>query len=105
MTYRYSTIERHGLVANDDLFIFREFNNAMNSFKSASSFAKTTPVSFHQLKQDIEPLLRSQISVELRVGLLGIFKTSEHLRDSLHKTTLARPPSPEVRARRAVPMT
>ncbi len=56
----------------------------MNSLKSACSFAKGTPVAFHQLEQDVEPLLRGQVGIELIVGPVCIFKTAEFLNDPVH---------------------
>ena len=60
----------------------------MNSFKSACSFAKSTPVSFNQLQENAEPFLWCQVGVELIVSHFGILKTAEHLNDSLHRTKL-----------------
>ncbi len=57
----------------------------MNSFKPACSFAKSTPVSLNQLEENIEPCLGRQVSVKLVVSRFGIFKTAEHLNDSLHR--------------------
>jgi hypothetical protein len=62
----------------------------MNSFKSACSFAKSTPVSFNQLEKDVEPLFRRQVSVKLIVRPLGIFKAAEPLNNSFHGLTLPR---------------
>jgi hypothetical protein len=62
----------------------------MNSFKSACSFAKGTPVSFNQLQEDAEPFLGPQAGVELIVSQFGIFKTAEHLSSSFHRVTLPR---------------
>ena len=49
----------------------------MNSFKSACSFAKSTPVSFNQLQENAEPFLWCQVGVELIVSHLGVFKTAK----------------------------
>lgn len=54
----------------------------MNSFKSACSFAKSTPVSFNQLEEDVEPFLGRQIGVKLVVSRFRIFETAENLNDS-----------------------
>ncbi len=62
-----------------------ELNNSMNSFKSVCSFAKSTPVSFHELKEDIEALLGREVSVKLVVSRIGIFKTAEHPDDAFHR--------------------
>ena len=63
----------------------------MNSFKSACSFAKSTPVSLNQLEENIEPRLGRQVSVKLVVRRLGVFKTAEHLNDSFHVTDFTTP--------------
>jgi hypothetical protein len=39
---------------------------------------------FDKFEQQVEPLLRSQVRVELIVGLVRVFKTVKHLRDSVH---------------------
>jgi hypothetical protein len=41
-------------------------------------------VAFHQLEQDVEPLLRGQVGIELIVGPVCIFKTAEFLNDPVH---------------------
>jgi hypothetical protein len=56
----------------------------MNSFKSACSFAKSTPVPFNQFEEDVEPFLGRQIGIKLVVRRFGIFKTAEDLSDSFH---------------------
>ncbi|HEX6177003.1 MAG TPA: hypothetical protein VF057_01490 [Thermoanaerobaculia bacterium] len=56
----------------------------MNSLKSGCSFAKSAPVSFHQLEEDVEPFLRGQVGVELIVGLLGVFKPAKNSSDPFH---------------------
>lgn len=56
----------------------------MNSFKSACSFAKRTPMSFNEFEEDVETLLGREVSVELVVGHLGIFKTAKNPHDGLH---------------------
>jgi hypothetical protein len=56
----------------------------MNFLKSVCSFAKSTPVTFHQLQQNVHPLLRSQVRVELIVGPLRVVETSENLNDAVH---------------------
>lgn len=54
----------------------------MNSLKSACSFAKSTPVPLHQLQQHVEPRLGRQLRIELVVGLIRIFETTEDLYDA-----------------------
>ena len=61
-----------------------EFNDSMNSFKSACSFAKRTPVLVDQIEKNVEPFLRRQVSIKAIISRFGIFKTAEHLNDSLH---------------------
>ena len=56
----------------------------MNSFKLVCSFAKRTPMSFNELEENVETLLGREVSVELVVGHIGIFKTTEHLDDAFH---------------------
>ena len=56
----------------------------MNSFKSACSFAKSTPVPFYELEKHVEPLLWRQICVELIVGAIRILKTAKDSNDSIH---------------------
>ena len=56
----------------------------MNSFKSACSFAKSTPVSLNQLEENVEPRLGRQLGVKLVISRFGIFKTAEHLNDPFH---------------------
>ena len=58
----------------------------MNSLKSGCSFAKSAPVSFHQLEEDVEPFLGGQVGVELVVGLLGVFKPVENSSDPFHES-------------------
>lgn len=68
----------------------------MNSFKSACSLPKSTPVPFNQLEQDIEPFLWGQVSIELVVSSLCLFKATKYLNGSFHETdftTAARPPA------------
>ena len=60
----------------------------MNSFKSACSFAKSTPVPFNQLEEDVEPFLGRKVGVKLIVSRFGVFKTAEQLNDSFHGGTL-----------------
>ena len=62
----------------------REFSNAINSRKSACSFAKRTPVPFYELKQEVEPLIWSEISVKLIVGSICLVKAAERLSYPLH---------------------
>lgn len=57
----------------------------MNSFKSACSVAKSSPVLLNQLEENVEPCLGRQVSVKLVVSRFGIFKTAEHLNDPLHE--------------------
>lgn len=66
----------------------------MNSLKSVCSFAKGTPVAFHQFEQDVEPFLGGQIGVELIVGLIRLFETAELPRDSLHGIDCSTTPRP-----------
>ncbi len=56
----------------------------MNSFKSACSFAKRTPVTFDQFEEDVEPFLGCQVGVELVVRRFSVFKAVKHLNDALH---------------------
>ena len=46
----------------------------------------------HQFEQDVEPFLGRQTTIEVVLGLFGILKTAEYLKDSRHApdfTTLA----------------
>lgn len=61
-----------------------EFNNSMNSLKSACSFAKSTPVLIDQLEKNVEPLLGRQISIKLIIRCFGVFESAELLDDPLH---------------------
>jgi hypothetical protein len=56
----------------------------MNSFKSACSFAKSTPVSFNQFEEDVQSFLGRQIGIKLVVSRIGVFKSAENLSDSFH---------------------
>jgi hypothetical protein len=56
----------------------------MNSLKSASSFAKSTPVAFDQFQQDVEPFLWCQVRIELIIGTVGVFETAKDLNDAVH---------------------
>ena len=56
----------------------------MNSFKSACSFTKSTPVSLNQFEEDVETLFGRQVGIKLIIRLFGIFETVEHLNDSFH---------------------
>ena len=49
----------------------------MNSLKSACSFAKSTPVPFHQFEQEVEPCLWRQVRIELVVGFIRIVEAAE----------------------------
>jgi hypothetical protein len=60
----------------------------MNSLKSVCSFAKATPVTFHQFQQDVEPLLGCQVRIELIVGSIRIFKAARYLNDTVHGAKL-----------------
>jgi hypothetical protein len=60
----------------------------MNSLQSACSFAKGTPMSFDELEEEPEPFLGCEISVKLIISRIGIFKTTEHVNDALHRPTL-----------------
>jgi hypothetical protein len=61
----------------------------MNSLKSVCSFTKSTPVPLDQLQQHLEPVFRRKFSIELIVGLIRIFETTEHLNNAVHGSTLA----------------
>ena len=63
----------------------------MNSFKSACSFAKSTPVPLQQFEKHVEPLLRRQLRVELIVGAIRIFKTAKDLNESIHVPNCSMP--------------
>jgi hypothetical protein len=65
----------------------------MNSFKSACSLAKGTPVSFNQFQEELEPLGRLQIGIEPIIGRFGIFKAAEHLTDPFHGRDFTTPGS------------
>lgn len=41
-------------------------------------------MAFHQLQQDVEPLLGGQVGIELIVGSVRIFETAEDLDYSVH---------------------
>ena len=56
----------------------------MNSLKSACSFAKSTPVTFHQFQQHLEPCLRRQGGVELIVGFIRVLEIAKYLNDTFH---------------------
>jgi hypothetical protein len=66
----------------------REFNNPMNSLKSACSFAKSTPMTFDQFQQEVEPFRGGQLRVKLVVGSIGILKAEKDLSDSFHESIL-----------------
>ncbi len=38
-----------------------------------------------QFEQHLESLLRSQFSIELVIGFIGLLETSKHLHDSIHE--------------------
>ncbi|HUQ97815.1 MAG TPA: hypothetical protein VM166_00080 [Gemmatimonadaceae bacterium] len=57
----------------------------MNSLKSACSFAKSAPVPFDELQQDLEPLLGFQIRVKLIVRLISILEAAELLNHAIHR--------------------
>lgn len=57
----------------------------MNSLKSLCSFAKSTPVLFDQLEENLESGLGCQVRVELIVSAIGFFETAENLDDSFHR--------------------
>ena len=65
-----------------------EFNKAMNSFKSACSFAKSTPMSINQLEENIESFFGRQVSIKPVISRFSIFKTAKHLNDSFHEEEL-----------------
>lgn len=56
----------------------------MNSLESVCSFAKSTPVTFHQFQQDVDPLFRCQVRVELIICEVCILETAKDLNDSVH---------------------
>jgi hypothetical protein len=56
----------------------------MNSLKSACSFAKSTPVPLDQFQQHREPVFRRKFSIELIIGLIRIFETTEYLNNAVH---------------------
>lgn len=58
----------------------------MNSFKSTCSLPKSAPVPFNQLEQDVEPFRRCQVSIELIVSSLRLFKAIEYLNGWFHET-------------------
>jgi hypothetical protein len=60
----------------------------MNSLKSVCSFAKATPVPFHQFEEDVEPLLGRQFRIITVVSVFGIFETTEYANDPFHTDTL-----------------
>ena len=60
----------------------------MNSLKSACSFAKSTPVPLYQFQQHLEAVFRRKFSIELIIGLIRIFETTEHLNNAVHGNTL-----------------
>lgn len=62
-TMRYSTL--------------REFNNSMNSLKSAYRFAKSTPVLPDQFEENVEPFFARQVGIKLGISSLGIFETHD----------------------------
>ncbi len=68
----------------------------MNSFKSACSVAKSTPVPFHQLEEDIESFLRRQVRVELVISTIGFLKSAEDLNDRFHSRALYHVSTPVV---------
>jgi hypothetical protein len=39
----------------------------------------------NQIEENVQPFLGRQISVKLVISRFGIFKTAEHLYDSIHK--------------------
>jgi len=50
----------------------------------------------NELEENVEPLLRRQVSVKLVIRRFGIFKAAEHLNDSFHEddfsTLMGAPP-------------
>ena len=46
-------------------------------------------MAFHQFQKHVDPLLWPQVCVELIVSAICIFKTAEHLNDSIHAINLA----------------
>ena len=54
----------------------------MSSLKSVCSFAKSAPMAFDKVEEDIQSRLRRQIRVELIVGTISVLKILKDLRDS-----------------------
>ena len=42
-----------------------------------------------QLQQHLEPVFRRQFSIELIIGLIRVFETTEYLNNAVHGSTLA----------------
>ena len=61
----------------------------MNSLESACSFAKCTPMAFHQFEQQIQPRLGGEVRVELVVGAVRLVKAVKDSDGSVHDRTLA----------------
>ena len=45
-------------------------------------------MTLYQFKEDVEPLLRAEVRVELIVGPVRIFETAKDLNDSVHAMTV-----------------
>lgn len=56
----------------------------MNSLKSLCSFAKSSPVTFDQFQQHVEPLLRRELGIEAVVRVFGILEAAENASDAIH---------------------
>ncbi len=65
---------------------FREFSNVTNSFKSLCRFAKRPPVVLYQIKQDLNPIGRTQARVVGIVGTICLVEARKDLSSDFHRS-------------------